>query len=679
MTNIFPTDDAFAAGATAYGDHLALYVRGGFWAVATAIAHPTSGTNYSHGFNAADLYDVFAASNGAAPRYGSPSVNPASFLWRQLETSSNVVATLGLQTRIVNGSGHNGDRLLPTAFVVARAAGGTYDAATNSTNNLTQGYAFGWISDATREAAWFLIRITAGPTLTILDSRAFRGTGGLSAEIDATSANEIEIRCTTVAGNARIRGFYRVPNKTGGQTEVEVFDYTDSSGSKITGAGRCGFGMSGQFNAAGSPGGAAAALATFFQVSVAGTVSFRDEWVRAWRQGALAHSVAIGAQTFDGYSLLQSFAGDWFGPTAFDRKLFRSKVGGLTDRVNCKPDTEPTGSGAGIGGFLASQREPTDRRSQNRSVQVRFSSLQQDGTAGTTNPSTFRGAGIFVRCSGSGTPSTSWVPTTGYHAFLKFNDGGSPTCDCFVYRWSSGIATLLAELIGVSVSIDTDYTFRFDAYNQLDASGQATGSAVLRVFLAGVQVVLVAVDSSIDVTTAGTVVDGSSERVTEGALEGIYCFNPDGDKTIFLDTWAEGTLTNSLVGSEADQASIAVEDELQGGTVGTWSVPADWPMEEIPYRPRMSAEFESGHVRAGAMFSRTRRRFRVAARAIKPSERTTLLALFALTRGTEGAFNFTPHGEGAALAVHFADPRLAIKLRDPAVYEYDVELEELIA
>lgn len=679
MATVWPIDDGFAAGSTAFGDHLSAYLKGSWWATSTALAHPTAGTNYSTGFNAADLYDVFASSNGAAPRYGSPSANPASFLWRALETSSNVVATLGIQARVINGSAHNPDRLFPAAFVIARAGGGTYDAATHSTNNITQGYAFGFWSDSTREAAWFLLRLTAGPTITILDSRAFRGSGGLSTEIDATNANEIEIRCTTVAGDARIRGFYRVPNKTGGHTEVEVFDYTDSSGSKITAAGRCGFALSGQFNAGGSPGGAVAGLATFFQISVAGTVSVRDEFERAWRQAALAYSVTIGAQTFDGYSLLQSFAGDWFGPTAYDRKLFRSKVGGLTDRLNVKPDTEPTGSGAGLGGFLASQRAPTDRRSQNRSVQIRFSSLQQSGAAGTTNPSTFRAAGIFVRASGSGTPSTSWVPTNGYLALLNFDDGGGPSCDCLVYRWSSSTPTLIAQKAGVSVSIDTDYTFRFDAYNQLDASGQPTAAVVLRTFIGGVQVVLDLVDSSVDVTTAGTVVDGSSERVTEGALEGIYCFDPDGDKTIFLDAWAEGALTNSLVGTEADQASIAVEDELQGGTVGTWAIPAGWPMEEILYRPKQSVAFESGHVRAGAMFSRTRRRFRVGARAIKPTERDDLLALWELTDGVVGAFDFTPPGESTPLAVHFVDERLGIKLRDRAVYEYDLELEELIA
>lgn len=678
MAHVWPTDDSFTAGSTAFGDWPSAYLKAGFWSGKT-IAHPVSG-NYSSTINAADLGDPYSTVAGFESSEVTPSSDPAGYLWRPLSSSADGVVTMAFSYRALVG-GPLEEQVFSTAFVAARVTGSTYTSATNSHTAWQDGYYFGFLNSGALFASWYLIRANAG-TLTVLYSARFGGLWRVTSEFPE-ARGELELSVADEAGDVRLIGRIRrataasedaaVPGTPPLET-VEVISYLDNSGSKLTAAGRYGFALNGQ-RAVG--GGNVAPLCTMFQVVEGATTRVRDEWQRSIRQAGLAVSATVGGTTYTGRTMLCSWAGDFHGVAPFDQKLWRSKVGGLTDRLNIKPDTEPTGTGTGSGGFMHSLRRATDRRSQNRSCTFRFSSLQQDGTAGTTDPSAPRNAGITLRASQTLAPSTTTIPVLGYTAYVSRNDAAG-TSACKVYRWRSGVSTELATAT-VTANLNTDYVLRFDCYNQLDAAGDNVGACVLRVFWGGAQVVLTQVDTSIEVTAAGTIIDGTSQRIVEGSLEGLYLWTPDGDKTTFASAWSESTLTNATGTAPAAQASIAVAGETDDDTSQTFVTPYNWGVEEIQGRIAYVTQLESGHRRAGHAHTRERRRWRISASAITATERTALIAFWDAHRGCERTFSWTPPYASSAIKAHFVDESLGHRLADRGVYAYAIEIEERFA
>lgn len=668
MTHYWPSDDAFTSGTTVYGDWPSAYMRAGFWTSKT-IAHPVSGS-YTSTINASELHDAFTTVAGFDAREVTPETDPGGFVWRALESSADGVVTMGFGYRALAG-GPLSEQVLSTCFVAARMTGATYTSATNSHTAWQDGYLFGFLNSGALFATWYLLRINSG-TITVLQSAVFRNAARVTDEFPA-SLGEIELDIEDDAGDVHLVGRIR-RIFDGAQEEEDIFDYTDTSGSKITAAGRYGWALNGR-RAVG--GGIVAPMCTFFQVTEGGTTRVRDEWQRALRQAGLSVTETVGITTYTGRTMLCAWAGDFHGVAPFDQKLWRSKVGGLGNRINIDPSAEPIGSGSGQGGFCYSMRRPTDRRSQNRSLQFRFSSLQQDGTAGTTNPTAGRSVGIVLRASQTLAPSNSTIPVLAYHALIQRDDGAG-TATCFVYRWRSGASTLLAS-VAVTANVDTDYTLRFDAYNLLDTAGDNIAACVLRVFIGGVQVVLDQVDPNVEVTAAGTIIDGTSQRIVEGALDGIYLWCPDGDKTTFVTAWAESTLTNATGVVPAAQASIAVPAEADNDSGQTFTVPYDWGVEEIPGRDAHETAFESGHKRACNAYTAGRRRWRVSAAAITAAQRAALLTFWDDHNGTEVAFSFVPPYATAAVKAHFYDETLGHQLEDVGVHSYRIEIEELFA
>lgn len=666
MAHYWPIDDAFSSGTTVYGDWPSAYMRAGFWTSKT-IAHPVGG-NYTSTISAGELHDAFTTAPTFDAREVTPGTDPSGYVWRPLESSADGVVTIGFGYRALFGN-PLAEQVLSTCFVAARMTGATYTSATNSHTAWQDGYLFGFLSSGALFASWYLLRLNAG-TITVLQSSTFRNTLRVTDEFPA-SLGEIEMDIEDDAGDVhivcRIRRIY-----DGAQEEAEIFDYTDTSGSKIAAAGRYGWALNGR-RAVG--GGIVAPMCTFFQVTEGGTTRVRDEWQRALRQSGLAVTETVGITNYTGRTMLNAWAGDFHGVAQFDQKLWRSKVGGLGNRINIDPSAEPIGSGSGQGGFCYSARRPTDRRSQNRSLQFRFSSLQQDGTAGTTDPTAGRSVGIVLRASQTLAPSNSAIPVLGYQSLIQRDDGAG-TATCSMYRWRSGSSTLLAS-VAVTTNVDTDYTFRFDAYNLLDAAGDNIAACVLRVFLGGTQVVLDQVDPNVDVTAAGTIIDGTSQRIVDGSLEGIYMWCPDGDKTTFVTAWAESTLTNQTGVVPASQASIAVPGEADNDSGQTFTAPYDWGVEEIPERDANETPFESGHVRTCHAYTAGRRRWRINAAAITSTQRAALLTFWDDHNGSEVAFSFVPPYASAAVKAHFYNDRLGHQLEDVGVHSYAIELEEL--
>lgn len=671
MTHVWPASDTFTAGAvTAFGDHLGAYIRCAL-ALTVSVNHPTAGT-YSLPVAAADFNDLYSQT-GNVPKYPTPyNVTRSTALWRALESNADQTVTLGFHSKALSGSGHDWADAQTMILVAARVQGGTYTAATNQITDVTGGYVFGFLRTLVLGGTWYLLRIDGASTFTVLEEVTFDDATIALPEMNAFESNEIALTLEDNAGDVDLTATLRTPAGT-----VTIFTHTDSSGSKITTAGRCGFTIDGKRSVTG---GIVATQATFFQITDAGTLHLRDEWIRAYRRGGTAASDVIGAVTWQGFSVMQAFVGDWHGITAYQRLIYRSKVAGQTDRLNFDPVAAPVGTGTGAGGFLASHRRSTDRRSQNRSLLVRFSTLQQDGTAGTTDPSPFRQAGVFVRMGSTLAPSDTFEPTSAYLFFLRRDDAGG-TGGAFLLRWFHGTLTTLASNAGFTVNTNTDYTVRLDAYNLLDAGGNNTGAVQIRCFVNGSQVVLTAISSAVTADSLGTVHDGSSQRITEGGLEGMYVFLPDGDRTIFVDSWSEGALTNASTGNPQDMASIAVPGELDDESGQTLEIPVDWPIEELRYQPVHEKRMESGHVRVHPRFTDERRVWEVAASALTDDERDDLRDFWAAHQGVQLPFSWVPPGQTTAAKVAIVEPEASLEdvLRDVGVSAFRFQLEERFA
>lgn len=708
VEQVLPKADAFTEESTVYGDWPTVYIPAAIWTAQT-IAHPIT-LSYSSTINASDLTDAFSDS-GAWGKGGTPTTNRSGYLLRAPYSSADQKVELAWRTRVLSGNGHNPDRLADAIFVCARVTGGTYSSANHTFTDIANGYFFGFLSASGLEATWYLLRVNSG-TITVLQSAAFNGAtaAGIAAALSRTlnpkRTNRLSLDITASGADVRLVGKLTRPDDTGSSTVTTIFDYTDTSGSKLTAAGRVGFILNGQITAAGSPGGGTACIANEFVLTDAGVVVHRDTFERVWRTAGKATTATVSSVTYAGNSLLGAWVGDFATITAYEKKLKRCAIAGLTNRILVDPATEPVGSATlpGAGAFLLAQRPATDARSQNRTLRVRFSSLKADGTAGTTNATPHRAAGICVRIAGTGAtgtsaPSSSWMPGAGY-ALIAFREDAAPTTRLELVRYTDGVATVIADKDPYTLAVDTDYDLTLDAHNVLDSAGNPTGAVLLSVYVGGVQVVMDQAHASVEVDAAGTVSDGSSARALEGRAEGIYAYVPGGNKVVVLDAWAEGTLTNALdVDSvEVDQASVAVTGETAGFTGSTLDTPVGARVEPLRPRRLTVTPMESGHRHVAALDRIVRRAWRVTA-ALNETQRDALLAFFEAQDGARLGFWWTPPAPGggnaasaiaetvsAPVRVHFVDWNLRHKLSAPGaasagggVFLFEFELEEIRA
>lgn len=704
IEQVLPKADAFTAEATIYGDHPTAYIATAMWTSKT-IAHPIT-LSYSSTINASDLTDAFS-DGGAWGKGGTPTTNRSGYLLRAPFSNADQKVELAWRARVLAGNGHNPDRFTDVCFVGSRITGGTYSSANHTYTDVATGYFFGFLSASGLEATWYLLRINGG-TITVLDSEAFNGAtaAGLDAAVTLTlnpkRTNRLSLDVTASGGDVRLVGKLTRPDDSGSSTVTTIFDYTDTSGSKLTAAGRVGFILNGQLTAAGSPGGGIANLVNEFVLTDAGVVVHRDTFERIWRTAGKATTATVSSVVYAGNSLLSAWVGDYSTVVAYDKKLTRCTIAGLTDRLVVAPATEPVGSSTlpGAGAFLLSQRPATDARSQHRTLRVRFSSLKVDGTAGTTNATPHRAAGICIRIAGTGAtgtsaPSSSWMPGAGY-ALIAFREDAAPTTKLQLVRYTDGVATTIADVDPYTFNTNTDYDLTLEAHNALDSAGNPTGAVLLSVYVGGVQVVMVQADSSVTVDAAGTVIDGSSARAIQGRGEGIYAYVPGGDRVVVLDAWAEGTLVDALDADriEVDQASVTVTAETDGFTGSTLSIPTGAIVQ--PQRPRRltSTPMESGHRHVAALDRFARRVWRVTA-ALDETDRDTLLAFFEAQDGPRLGFWWTPPAPGggasstrvaetvaAPVRVHFVGweiRRQHAAAGGGGVFLFDFELEELRA
>lgn len=681
IEQVLPKADAFTEETSSYGNYPTTYIAAAMWTAKT-IAHPVT-LSYSSTINASDLVDIFSEP-GDWNKAATPATNRSGFILRAPYSNADQKIELGWKVRVLAGNGHNTNRFTDVCFVGARITGGTYASASHTLTDVQAGYFFGFLSASGLEGTWYLLRLNAG-AITVLASSTFNGaapgTGAaLSLLLNPKRTNRITLDVTASGGDVRLVGKLIKPDDAGGTTSTTIVDFTDTSGSKLTAAGRCGFIINGQVTAAGSPGGGVANLVSLFRVTDAGVIVHCDTFERVWRAAGKAASATVSSVTYSGNSLMSAWVGDHSTIVAYDRKLQRCAIAGLTNRIMVDPNTEPVGSSTivGAGGFLLAQRPATDPVSSNRTLRVRFSSLKADGTAGTTNATPHRAAGICVRIAGGGVPSATWMPDAGY-ALIAFREDVAPTTKLELYRYQEGVAVLIGSSDPYTFALDTDYDLTLEVHNELDGAGRAEGAVLLSAYVGGVQVVLDTEHASVMVDASGTIVDGSSRRVLRGRGEGIYAYAPGGNKVVVLDAWAEGTLTNGTASTEVDQASVAVTAEDAGFVGDTFTTPLRAAVEQSVTRRRATIEMESGHRYRGAIDRAARRSWRVTA-ALDDAQRDALLAFFEAHDGARLGFYWTPPAPAAqtALRVHFVDEDLPRNVRGVGLTTVSFELEELL-
>lgn len=677
---ILPSDDAFDQGGSFAFDYPTLWLNWGWWrSTAYSVPHPTSGT-YALNCNDEAFSDYLSLGSGAATLQGEATsgTTPSGLVFRDLSTSSKVEGFMRFHARrICGGNNYDPNDLVKHGWIGARIAGGAYSSVTHNLrdNGTSTGYFFGFRYEPALGASWYLLRQN-GTTVTVLASRVFTGAHKTLDEFEPRRFVELKLLCETVAGNVHLVGSYRSTVAGVFQSEAIVFDITDSSGSKITTAGRVGFALPGRAQAAATPAFEGVVLIDSLEVDVDGVQIVNDLWERAWPDARAlfptAGPFALCSQLWRGVRVESGWTGDFSSSAGWLKSFARCTF--AADKVCVSPAIGAVATGTVAGGWFVAQRPAESSTEQRRRLRARFSTKRYDGGVGV-NPSAPRRVGIGLRISSTALPSPTMTPNAGYMACLVLDDNAA-TSRVEVYRFSTTGAVLLARKDPFAVTADVDYDVDFEAVNAADGA-----SLTLLMRVDGVQVVLDAVHGSITVNGAGTIKDSSPERVMSGRTQAIFAstvLSTSTGKTFVLGPWSR-IAPPPPPPNEFDDESIVLHAEDWDFTGQTLTLPLSWPVEETPLDLAHRNPVESGHLQVCPQHSRGRRIFSVGVRGLTDAQRDDLFEFWSDHDGCVKAFEWTPQSETTALRVHFSDPKLGGKLVDRGVSNFDFTIEELVS
>lgn len=664
MTQVLPESDTFNEGATAaYDDSfLTQYVRTLGWSTDTAsgfsLAWSSSGKLYSGWFASPGT----PTQKGVSPRpavctTSTATVGSAELTGWAFRDIEQVDADVRLSYRDLSLlGGPSGTLITSRAFVGARLRNGTLTNGGTSTAHVAggDGYWFGVAMSSLSPTGWsyLLLRVNSGTTTKLAETAL----AGYSA-YGMGEPRRLRLVVTGSGGTVTLRGYVKPEGYQLQSGELEVLTFSDTSVSRITGTGRCGFATSNEVLSLGT---FRAVALNYFEVrSGAGALLLRDEWERA---GLGACAAVTGSPAgFSGVDLACGWYGDLHGVSSF-----ASRIGVDTGANRIEFDSQA----AARTGFYTSQRLAADPRVQSRAVDVVFGS----GTA-LISP-LVRAGGVALRVSH---PTAGANPTSCYFAELRYDDDAS-TAAVRLWRIAPGATGLLAQKTsGVSVSLDTAYELQL-AVSTASVPDPINGYAVLAVYLDGVQVPLVNPANpvaGVTIDASGTVVDASSNRVTSGPAESIYVLAPAGSgRKLYFDAWTAAALPGggSGVTPESDQASIALGTESDGST-GTLPIPVDWPVAEVRGGRYVIHELDGGHRFAGRLSGGRPPSWRVTASAMTEAERDDLRAFWDDHRGAEIPFAWTPPKTVTPQTVRFVAGSLEERMVDVGVYAVAFELE----
>lgn len=578
-----PASDLFTEGSPAYDSAglIGYYIRLVGWTSDSASGYsltPWQATSnlYSGWFSSPGIpTDLGASSTPAVCTIGSGSgtFRPVGWLWRDDATEDVVVEG----TLRYGATGSFPVLMTMVAGVCARVRNSTLTSGGSASGYFSggDGYYFHEVVDGnTMTRKYQLFRVVSGVPTKLAESSASAVT--INA---AKKPRTLWMSVQTVAGNVEIKCYRRmVLTTTNGLSETQVIPtYTDSSGSKITGAGRAGLYSSNELIQAVGSSHQAVCWQRFAIAPIGGAYVVEDGFTRTYLAGA--RTVTGSHSGYSGYDLASAFWGDHHASTSF-----QSKIGVDTGNNRLLFNSSSTSKT----GYYVSQRPPASLENQDRKLTVRFKS----GTPGVTPLA--RACGPVVRLTHT-VPGTT--PQFGYYAVLYRDDDQPLNNAVYLYRIVSGVSVLLASKTGVTFSLDTDYEIRLKINNS-NVPSPVNGYPIIKVYLDSAQVELVSAGVvGILVDSSGTVQDRTSARIQTGNAEGFYVLNPVGSgRHVALDTWAlgSGDGEDPSEGEEYEEGSIPVWSETDD-VVDTWTFPYEVPVDVNHRLSVVEHPFDSGH------------------------------------------------------------------------------------
>lgn len=674
--------DTFNAGSPAY-DTATLcgtYVR--FLGWTSDPAYGSGGTGYTT-TPWTKLGKLYSGHWGTAPTATDPTKTPATVTTEGLVgTDVGTVFPTGFAMRDYSAADvrvsmafsvkTNFASLSAGAFYIgvgARLSGGTITDAGTSTAHLLggDGYYFVAMSRAESGVQYQLLRVNSGTVTRLAQTPtgnpAVGGNGTPYATWYASNAVKVlRLNAYTNGGTVELRAYVKV----GSAADTLTLSYDDSSGSRITAAGRCGFLCSNEHVVTGNI--ARTFPIAYFRIrTYAGEIIANDDWQRISPSACAAVSRTFTGTVFptygttfgaNGIDLSSGWYGDLRGVSTYQSRLSRS-----SDRLLLNS------SSASKTGFYLSQRPANDTRAQDRQITFEF------GTGGPGVTGLIRSAGVLLRATAL-TAGTD--PSSGYLLEARLEED-TLTSSVYLYRYSGSgaVETIARKLSGVTFTRGTEYDLRLHV-ETLALPDPLNGTAVLKAYLDGAQIELVANGTGaagVTVFSSGTVHDASSLRVLAGYGEGFYVRSKVGATAhVYIDEWAVGVGDPGESGEET-QASIEVpaEDVSRSGTFAT---PYDWSSEQLDGLVTIDHQLELDYRYVGVAAESKRRTLRFGCKAATSSEIDTLLTFWEAQRGREIPFTFT-WPDGTTSYARFTMDELVIRSVTPDVSEWEASVEEV--
>lgn len=646
VSDIIPQTDSFTEEATHLGDVHSGYARLIAWTTDTAsgdsnvcaAGHLHNGYFQGGGTLAIGTTGRFAAAKGLASVGQSDLM---SFVWRPFY-SVRAKARLAIRWKRISGAATVADFRRAAVGVRLQNHGAYSNTAGAETVTGGDGYWLVARNVGTQPGAMFyLLRVNAGVTSLLATSTAVD-----VSEWALPRGMWFYVTISNVSGNPQIR-CRRGPTSVesvGGTLEVDIFsggDVTDTSGSKITTAGRCGFALS-------RPILGSVPLADWFEVTDpnTGEVVLRDEWLRAnYLVGALT---APDANSVTGRNLQPSFAGSVGGSAS--TRIAR-------DSGNNRVKNDSTSASINAAQSFRASHEAIQRRS----ADVRF-----NFSAGVT--------GLFqIDLRGAGLHDPTASAARCYRLEISGHDALG--IGVKVYVVTAGVAVLLATKAPDGLNYAADHVWDF-AVSNVGGATPLDGVPHLVVRKDSVQLATWTMASVAGVSSGsdGTIIDTRSAAILSGWEQAWrFSLSPGEANAVYVDDWLDSAVLATDPDNDIPSATVSTEIT---GLSGTLSAAHSWKMDVTYRRPALRHEYESDHAQAFAIGSRTRRVWSVEMPAATQAEVDALDA-FWQTHGAAIPFNWTVEGE-AVYGVFVKDSKEVRRLWAGA-FSYAFEVEERFA
>ena len=680
MTQVLSANDSFAGGSTAppsansATNALKHYIRQIPWT--SDPAYGSGGSGFSGSGQILNLpCTTGQLYNGWSPRaaLSSGGLNLTvprvmSIMPRAIElTTVDVAASFQLQTFDQAYIGTFGAKA--ALGVGARLSSGSVAGTTVNDIRLEggNGYWFVLLQDNATSPGFRLQlwRINSGTITRLANSPNDNTT--FAIWVGPYSARTMRMTIADESGDVRIRCYTQrtLPNGRMG-AEIETFSVLDSSGSKITAAGRTGLMLTSEYRpTTGALNRLTAMTVNWFQVTSGSTVVWRDEWTRLympWCDRRFPTGGTYQAE-FDGNSLMSGWA--------FDAQYFNTPQAVFDNTA----DSVVAGLNGGVYSdiWAFSQRPADDPRRQDRTLTATFIN-----DAAAVNVA--RSVGIILRA----TPQVGAAnarASSAYYVRVLYNDQTAATL-IELHRIVSTVDVVIARDVTTTVALDVAFDLSMKIETQT-VPDPISGYVRIEIAIDTVPLELVEAVSPVSgiVTDgSGVVIDTSSARVFFGNGEGWLAATPSANtRTIQVLNWTQGSGAEPIEEIEVDQPSIEVPTEADV-FVGTLYLPIESTVRQTNAETVIRHEMESDHVMSSLMHEFERRTWAVEAFFKNVTERDEFLDLVEAAHGIEGAFYWWPPARvPIKITVHFTTENIEVTQIVPGVWRASFGLEGINA